>query len=177
MDPHRWDHDGHCRAASVPTAIFLRAANVGGNNVFSPKAFAEGHPALALTNIGHAGTFVSSLPQAGLMDAVRAALPVDVPMAIIDQEAVAALVAQPPATPNGAKAEVTVFLAPGDAPTEARWPARDDWEILVERVTPWCAVTLRRPGGRLSPYQLLQKATGRPGTTRSWGIMEKVAKA
>ncbi len=161
----------------MASAIFLRAANVGGNNVFSPKEFVAQHPELQLTNIGHAGTFVSKSDAPDLAAAVAAALSIGLPMAIVDQAEVQDLVKTPPEVPEGAKAEVTVFLEDGDAPSQQAWPEAGEWEIRLQAATPWCAVTLRQPGGRLSPYKVLEAATGRPGTTRSWGVMEKVAKA
>ncbi len=157
-------------------AIFLRAANVGGNNVFRPKQFALDHPALELTNIGHAGTFVSRRDDAGLLDELLAALPVVVPVARVPQAQVQALIARPPAIGTGTKAEVTIHLEPPTAHIGSDW-SLGDGELRLVADHGWCIVTERVPGGRLNPDKELHKVLGVPGTTRSWGVMEKVAKA
>ncbi len=163
--------------AAPAQAVFLRAANVGGNNVFKPKAFCQEHPELALTNIGAAGTFVSRAPLgAGPLEAaLGAALPVAVEMAIVPLPAVQALVdAGPWPCPGGAKQEVTVLLGPRPAGAALNWQDEGDIELAAD--LSWAVVTNRHPGGRLTPYKLVEKATGVPGTTRSWGVMEKVAR-
>ncbi len=159
------------------TAVFLRAANVGGNNVFRPKDFCQAHPELALTNIGAAGTFVSRAPldAARLEDALRAALPVKVAMAIVPHEQILQLVnAGPWPCPSGAKQEVTVLLGPR-LRDELDWP--DEPEIVLASDHGWCIVTNRMPGGKLTPYKVVEAASGVAGTTRSWGIMERVSRA
>ncbi len=158
-------------------AVFLRAANVGGNNEFRPKAFCEAHPELLLSNFGAAGTFVSraALGPAALKDALCTALPVAVDMAIVPLEDVKRVVTQGPwPCPDGAKQEVTVLLGDRPAAKALDW---HDGDIDLAADLGWAVVTNRHPGGRLTPYQLVERATGVPGTTRSWGMMEKVAKA
>lgn len=160
--------------------IFLRAANVGGNNVFGPKQFCLDHPELQLANIGHAGTFVCKFKgsQADIADAVGAALPIDVPMAIIPQEELQAFVANPPAVQDGAKAEVTVLF---DDPPAVVLPMEfppGDWEARLLRVEGRLALTERKPGHKAKPpYKGLDKPLGVPGTTRSWNILVKAAQA
>lgn len=155
-------------------AIFLRAANVGGNNVFRPKQFALDHPELELTNIGHAGTFVSRRDD-GLRQDLIAALPLAVPMAVVEQALVRSLVADVPPVRPGAKAEVTVHLEPRQASMPADWSVGEEVVMLADHG--WCVVTDRIPGGRLDLGNAIAGAAGVPGTTRSWGVMEKVAKA
>ncbi len=154
-------------------AIFLRAANVGGHNVFRPKDFAAEHPELALTNIGHAGTFVSRRDDAELRSGLIAALPVAVPVAVVGQAAVKALVAEFPGVRAGAKAEVTVHLEPPKAALPLDWSVGDEVVLLADHG--WCVVTDRIPGGRIDLGKAIAAAVGVPGTTRSWSVMEKVA--
>lgn len=160
-------------------AVFLRAANVGGTNVFRPKAFAEAHPELLLRNIGHAGTFVSQadMDGQGLQHALQESLPVDVPMVVVPQADVQALVGEEPVPAEGAKLEVTVLFDDPPASNTCAWPDEEAWEIRLLGVDGRFAVTERRPGGRLSPYKVIEAALGVPGTTRSWSVMEKVAHA
>ncbi len=156
-------------------AIFLRAANVGGHNVFSPKQFAQDHPELRLTNIGHAGTFVTTvdLSAADLQAAMADALPVPADMAIVAQADVQAMLHDAPAV-DGAKLEATVLFDDVPDPGSMQWP-EPDWEVRLERIDGRLAITNRKPGGRLSPCKLLEQHLGVAGTTRSWNVMAKVA--
>ncbi len=160
-------------------AVFLRAANVGGNNVFKPKEFAAAHPELALKNIGAAGTFAShaSLGPSELQVALEEALPVAVDMVVLPQSQIQELVSTSYEAREGAKVEVTVALAPrqpGGLPDS--WPDVNAPILILEDLG-WCFVTDRIPGGKFDAHPSIRKQFGMQWTTRSWGIMQKIAAA
>jgi hypothetical protein len=95
-----------------------------------------------------------------------------VPVAIVDVAAIQALVARDVAAED-ANVEVTIFLAAAAARVAGQWPASGAWELRVVADYGWCAVTPRHSRGKLDVMKLVALVAGVPGTTRSWGIMEK----
>ncbi len=166
----------------MASVVFLRAANIGGRNVFKPAALAKSLPELDIVNIGAAGTFVvrASIAKAAVAAAVRSRLPFEVEMMICSGRDVARLAETSlfPQAPKEARRYVTV-LGKRLAKTVTfpiQQPPGKDWQVkLVGAETKFVLSLWRRIGKRLLyPNEVVEKQLRVPGTTRNWNTIEKV---
>ncbi len=166
-------------------AVFLRAANVGGNNVFKPAAVARELAALEVVNVGAAGTFVvrAKASAAAIRKAFREKLPIRVEMAVCPARDVLALVASAPWKDETFSKDLRGWAAPLCAKPTIRpelplaSPAGKGWWVRLERVEGSFALGLwrRRPGTLVFPNAVVERALGVPATTRWWETFERVA--
>jgi uncharacterized protein (DUF1697 family) len=165
--------------------VFLRAANVGGRNVFRPAQLVLALEHLDAVNIGAAGTFV--VRRRASASAIKAEflkrLEFEPGIAIFPAEEVLELVARKPF--DGVKvskeqrnwaaalcsAPRTKLAAPIEQPAGARWSVR--FESVAGRVA--LGRFRRQPKGYVFPNQVVEKALGVPATTRWWETWERVA--
>src|SRR5881296_3150817 len=126
----------------LASAVFLRAANVGGSGVFSTAALAK---KLDLVNIGAAGTFVARRRVTAAE--LKRELPFALDLAIRPATEVLKLVdAGPPKAPAGTLAFVSVLVAPPKAAPRLpqEFPPGKQWALrIVEKRGPY-VVSLRR---------------------------------
>jgi uncharacterized protein (DUF1697 family) len=165
--------------------VFLRAANVGGKNVFRPAQLASALAHLEVVNIGAAGTFVvrAKASAAAIRREILSRLPFEPAMAVRPASEVLALV-------NGAPFEGQSFSkdlrgwgavlcgAPKSKPAlPLAKPDGKSWSVRFDRVEGVYALGLshRRPGVSVFPNQVVEAALGVPATTRWWETFVKVA--
>jgi uncharacterized protein (DUF1697 family) len=166
-------------------AVFLRAANVGGHNVFKPAEVAK---ALGrdfhVKNIGAAGTFAvrGAKTEAALRKKIVSLLEIDAEVLIVPASELLALVASSPFPKKLGKDEKRYASVLAKMPSTSSLPIErpaGSWEIRVFALVGPVALTIRRAvkGGRLYPNEVVEKALGVAATTRGWETIEKVARA
>jgi hypothetical protein len=166
-------------------AVFLRAANVGGRNVFRPAELIRSLDHLDAVNVGAAGTFVvrggASAPT--IRREILARLAFEPVLAVVPVQAVVALVRSRPFAGVRFSRDLRGWVAvldgrpasPPDLPVGV--PAGRAWSVRVDRLDGRFAPGLwrRRPGGFVFPSHVVEKALGVPATTRWWETIERVA--
>lgn len=167
--------------------VFIRAANVGGNNVFRPKLLATSLAHLDLVNIGAAGTFVvkKRVSVAAARAAITDAVPFEPKMMILAAKDVLALVDSDPFRGARFTKDLRGWVAALDrAPVKraklpAFGPREEDWAVRVDRVEGRFALGFwqRRPGGFVIPANFLEKTLGVSATVRWWETFVRIAKA
>ena len=173
--------------AQAKFAVFLRAANVGGHQVFKPRAFARELAALGCSSIGAAGTFVFTAAgnEEHLRAAIAKALPFEPQMVVVGGSRLERLVTSLPFGPGplgpGEKAFVSALLAkPKRRPKlPISRPDAAGWQLRVLALTGPFALSVRRTKipGKFYPNEVVEKAFGVPSTTRGWSTVEAVARA
>jgi uncharacterized protein (DUF1697 family) len=170
----------------VALVLFMRAVNVGGNQVFRPTILARKLAHLGVINIGAAGTFV--VTRRVRLDDLRAevlkrvSFPVE--MIVCRGKEVFELVASNP-YPDGRGAPRTgvrrfvMILArrPRKMPRLPYCaPERDRWEVKIFGVHGRFALSFFRLLRRsfLVPSTIAEQAFGIRTTTRSWSTIVKI---
>ncbi len=161
--------------------VFLRAANVGGHQVFKPADVAK---ALGVVNIGAAGTFVvrdDRSPDA-VRDAFLGALDFTPELAVVPGEVVSGwLLERSFGEPVDASARrfVSVLMRPASAvPALPSGLPDPDWEVQLVAVNAHAAFTWQRGPvpHKLYPNAAVEKLLGVPATTRGWSTLETITK-
>jgi uncharacterized protein (DUF1697 family) len=165
--------------------VFLRAANVGGKNVFRPAQLATALEHLDVVNVGAAGTFVvrAGASAATIRREILSRLPFELAMAVRPASEVAALVKSGPFHGVAFSKDLRGWAAvlsdkPKSKPTlPLMKPDGKAWAVRFDRVEgPYAlGVWRRRPNVSLSPNQVVEAALGASATTRYWETFEKVA--
>ena len=167
-------------------AVFLRAANVGGKNVFRPAALATALAHLGVVNLGAVGTFVvrGRATPAAIRREILSRLPFAPGIAVIPAQEILALVASDPFRGVAFSKDQRGWAAALCGKPKARpklpivKPAGSAWSVRFDRVVGGFALGLsrRRPGVSVYPNQVVEAALGAPATTRWWETVERVAK-
>ena len=174
-------------SSKMPHVVFLRAANVGGNNVFRPARLARDLAHLDVVNIGAAGTFVvrSSASAATVRREIRSRLPFDLTLSVRPARDVLALVESDP------------FRGVSFSKTRRGWIAvlgrrprirpalpvsfgrGGGWAVRIEHVDGVFARGMWqwRPGGFAIPANAVERALGVSATVRWWETFERIARA
>lgn len=164
--------------------VFLRAANVGGKNAFSPAALAKALAPLDVKSLGAAGTFVARgrSSAASVRKAFVEALPIDAHVIVAPAKDVLALAESRLAT--GGPKEARPFLTALASKPAKAWklpadfPAEGDWQLRVAGLEGPFVVSLRRAQpGKFYPNDIIEKALGVRATTRAWSILDGIRKA
>ena len=165
--------------------VFLRAANVGGRNVFRPAELVRSLAALDVVNVGAAGTFVvrGRASAATIRREILARLPFEPALAVVPAREVLALVKGRPfdGVPVSKDLRGWVAVLAGRPRTRPQLPvaapAGTAWSVRFERLVGPFALGLcrRRPGRFIFPNQVVEKALGVPATTRWWETVERAA--
>jgi uncharacterized protein (DUF1697 family) len=165
--------------------VFLRAANVGGRNVFRPAELVRSLEHLDVVNVGAAGTFVvrAKTSAASIRREILALLPFEPSLAVVPGREVAALVASRPFDGVTLSKDLRGWVAVLDGRPKSRpklpvlVPAGKAWSVRFEKQEGRFALGLwqRRPGGFTFPNLVVEKALGVPATTRYWETMVRVA--
>lgn len=170
----------------MPHAVFLRAANVGGRNVFRPAQLATALRHLGFVNVGAAGTFVvrERASAAAIRDEILAKLPFELDLAVVPGRTLQALVRTEPFHGVTFSKDLRGWAAilcrrpgkPPRLPLEA--PTGKPWTVRLDRIEGPFALGLhrRRAGAFLFPNQVVEKALGTPATTRWWETILQVAR-
>jgi len=165
--------------------VFLRAANVGGRNVFRPAQLATALSHLGVVNVGAAGTFLvrERATAASIRKEILARLEFEPDLAVIPGREILALVESKPFPRVTFSKDLRGWAAvlcrrPKTRPTlPLEAPAGKPWSVRFERIEGSFALGLfqRRPRGFLFPNQVVEKALGVPATTRWWETIQRVA--
>jgi hypothetical protein len=163
--------------AASGSVVFIRAANVGGNSVFSPAALAK---KLDLVNIGAAGTFVARRRIAA--KTIAAELPFVTAIVVVPAADIVALVdAGPPPTPASAIVFVSVLTnAVKNKPKlPIEFPPGDKWALRILEQRGRFVISMRRVDTQrgLDLNAIIERAFGVPFTTRTWGTMARIRAA
>jgi uncharacterized protein (DUF1697 family) len=170
----------------VASVVFLRAANVGGTNVFRPAQLVAALKRLDVVNIGAAGTFVvrSSASVADIRRALLDEMPFVPTMAVRPGRDVIALVRSRPfkgvAFSKDLRGWVGVMTgAPKLKPTlPLATPGGASWYLRVDEIRGLVALGLQRrhPDRPVNTAKSLEAALGVPVTVRWWETIEKIVK-
>jgi uncharacterized protein (DUF1697 family) len=166
-------------------AVFLRAANVGGRNVFRPAELVRSLEHLGVVSVGAAGTFVvrGKASAARIRREILALLPFAPSLAVVPGAEVVALVESRPFDGVRFSKDLRGWVAVLDGLPKARpelplaVPAGKAWSVRFEKQEGCFALGLwqRRPGGFVFPNAVVEKALGVPATMRYWETMVRVA--
>ncbi|MCM2257701.1 MAG: DUF1697 domain-containing protein [Vicinamibacteria bacterium] len=169
----------------MPHAVFLRAANVGGNNVFRPAQLARDLAALDVVNIGAAGTFVvrGKATATEVRRAFLERLPFEPAIAVVSARELRALVDSAPFAGVTFSKDLRGWVAALCAKPKRQpqlplsVPSGPAWEMRFERLEGPFALGLwqRQPKAVPAPHEVVEKATGVPATSRWWETIVKVA--
>jgi uncharacterized protein (DUF1697 family) len=166
--------------------VFLRAANVGGRNVFRPAELARDLAHLDVVNIGAAGTFVArgKAGASSIRREILERLPFEPAIAVVPAKEVVALVDGAPFAGVRFSKDRRGWVAVPDRRPRRRpklpffAPAGKEWSVRFDRLEGRFALGLwqRRDGGFVFPNQVVEEALGVPATTRWWETLEKVVR-
>jgi uncharacterized protein (DUF1697 family) len=170
----------------VPHVVFLRAANVGGKNVFRPAQLVTALAHLDVVNVGAAGTFLvrERASAASIRREILSRLKFEPELAIMPAQEILALARSEPFPRVAFSKDLRGWVAvlcrrPSLHPAlPFATPAGKSWCVRFDRVEGSFALGLwqRRPGGSLFPNQVVEKALGVPATTRYWETIQRLAK-
>ena len=164
--------------------VFLRAANVGGKNVFRPAQLAAALAHLDVVNVGAAGTFVvrGKATAAAIRRQILAQLPFEPGIAVRPGREVVALARRRPFAGAVLSKDLRGWVAvmcgrPSARPTlPVMKPAGKAWSVRFDHLDGAYAIGLhRRAGGSVFPNQVVEQALRAPATTRWWETIERVA--
>ena len=164
--------------------VFIRAANVGGKNVFRPALLARSLAKLGIVNVGAAGTFVvrEKATAAAIRREILARLPFPLEIAVCTAEQIRELVRSDPFRGVALSKDQRGWVAALHGKPKAvpklplAAPKGRPWSVRVDRVEDGFALGLwrRRPEGFVFPNEVVEDALGVPATTRYWETYEKV---
>ena len=177
--------DGVVSYPRMSHVVLLRAANVGGKNVFRPAQLAAALEHLDVVNLGAAGTFVvrGNATPASIRREILAQLPFQPEVAVLRAREVVALVRSRPFKGVRFSKDLRGWVATLGRRPKA-WPrlplskpAGKAWSVRFDRVEGPFALGLwrRRLGGFVFPNQVVESALGVPATTRWWETLERIA--
>ncbi len=165
--------------------VFLRAANVGGRNVFRPARLAADLAHLDVANVGAVGTFVvrAKTTEAAIRREILAQLPFEPAIVVRPASEILALVASDPFRGVSLSRDLRGWVAALSGRPKARLelpltsPRGKDWSVRVDRVEGVFAMGLwrRRPQGFVYPNEFLEDALGLAATTRYWETIQRLA--
>jgi len=170
----------------VPHVVFLRAANVGGKNVFRPAQLTAALAHLDVVNVGAAGTFLvrERASAASIRREILSRLKFELEIAIMPAAEILALARSDPFPGVAFSKDLRGWVAvlcrrPSARPAlPLAVPTGNSWSVRFDRIEGSFALGLwqRRPSGFLFPNQVVEKALGVPATTRYWETIERLAK-
>ena len=165
--------------------VFLRAANVGGHQVFRPSELTKKLAALDPVNIGAAGTFVirKNVSEKALKVLFRKNLPFDPELNICSEKELLAFMKREPFSdvPAGRELVPCVGILENTPSKYCRLPIIEkpgaDWQVKINGVFGRFAVILRRRTGKavLDPGAIIEKFFGVKATVRNWSTLQKIS--
>src|SRR5258706_6498999 len=144
----------------MPHVVFLRAANVGGKNVFRPAQLVADLAHLDVVNVGAAGTFVVRGPAsaAAIRREILARLPFEPGIAVRPAREIVALVQSRPFARVKLTEDLRAWVAVLCGRAAARptlpldRPAGKEWSVRVDRLEGAYAIGLLQRRGEGAPY-------------------------
>jgi uncharacterized protein (DUF1697 family) len=170
----------------MASVVFLRAANVGGNNVFRPAQVAAKLEHLGVVNIGAAGTFVvrEKASRSEIRDELRRHVPFDLAMAIRPGSEIVALSKTEPFKGTTFSKDLRGWVGVLTARHKVRpqfpllTPGGSTWQVRFERLEGAYAMGLWRRAQDthfVIPANCIEKAVGVLVTVRWWETLLKIA--
>jgi uncharacterized protein (DUF1697 family) len=163
--------------------VFLRGVNVGGHRKLQPAALAKAMAEFGVVNIGAAGTFVvkNQVSAAAFRKELGKQLPFETEIMICPGREILALAksepfANPPAGKDVRELVTVLATEPKARPKlPICRPEGKDWQVDFFRISGRFAFTFwrRGSGALIYPNAVVERFLGIPGTTRSWGAIEK----
>jgi len=170
----------------MASVVLLRAANVGGTNVFRPADLAKALKRLDVVNIGAAGTFVvrASASAAAIRQQFLAEMPFDPIMAVQPGRDVIALVRSRPFKDVTFSRDLRAWVAVMTGRPEHKpvWPLSTPpgagWYVRFDEIRGPVALGLvrRHPDRPINVGKSLETALGVPVTLRWWETIEKIVR-
>lgn len=169
----------------MASAVFLRAVNVGGNNLCRPAVLAKELSKLRVVNIGAVGTFVvrENVSEAALRTVIARKLPFKCEIMICPARDIIKLTARDPFAKQAAGPDITRFVSvlakqvPAPPALPLSLPSDDEWLLKVTAIEDRFVLGVyRRQMKAISYLGKVEKLLGVPVTTRNWNTIEKVAK-
>jgi uncharacterized protein (DUF1697 family) len=164
--------------------VFLRAANVGGKNVFRPAQLAASLAHLGAVNVGAAGTFVirAKTSSAAIRRALVERLPFECHIAIRPAKEILELVRGEPFAGVRFSRDLRAWVAvlcdkPKAQPAlPLTFPKAKEWSVRLDKVDGAFALGVwqRRAGGFVFPSNAVETALGVPATTRWWETFGRI---
>ena len=165
--------------------VVLRAANVGGKNVFRPAQLAASLSHLGAVNIGAAGTFVirDTSSAAAIRRELVKRLPFECHMGIRPAKEILELVRSDPFAGVRFSRDLRGWVAvlagkPKSRPTlPLMFPNNAAWSVRFEQLHGPFALGLfqRQPKGFVFPSNSVEATLGVPATTRWWETFGRIA--
>jgi uncharacterized protein (DUF1697 family) len=165
--------------------VFLRAANVGGKNVFRPAQLVAALGHLGAVNVGAAGTFLirGKASEAMIRREILARMSFTPELSVIPASDVLDLVRRAPLGRVALSKDLRGWVAvlsgkPKKQPTlPLSRPEGKEWSVRVDRVEGPFALGLwrRRARGFVYPNQVVETALGVRATLRWWETMKRIA--
>jgi uncharacterized protein (DUF1697 family) len=167
--------------------VFLRAANVGGNNVFRPSQLVAALSHLDVVNIGAAGTFIvrGKATPTRIRDEIHSRLPFTTTIIVRPGKEILALVESEPFRGVEFSKDLRGWVGAlaGKPNAHATFPVlmppTGPWGVRFDGVSGQFALGIwqRQPKGFHIPANVVEKAIGVASTVRWWETFEKIAKA
>ena len=165
--------------------VFLRAANVGGKNVFRPAQLVAALEHLGAVNVGAAGTFLirGKASAASIRHEILTRMPFTPELTVIPARDVLELVRTVPfaraALSKDQRGWVAVLAEKPKAEPKLPLlkPEGKDWSVRLDRVEgPFALGLWRRTAcGFVFPNQVVETVLGVRATTRWWETMVRIA--
>jgi len=169
----------------VAHVVFLRAANVGGKNVFRPAQLATAMSHLDMVNVGAAGTFVirEKSSTAAIRRELVQRLPFECHIAIRPAKDVLELVRADPFAGVRLSKDLRGWVAVLGAKPKSlpklplTFPAGKSWSVRFDSIDGAFALGLwrRQPKGFVFPSNSVEATLGVPATTRFWETFGRIA--
>jgi uncharacterized protein (DUF1697 family) len=165
--------------------VFLRAVNVGGNNLCRPAVLAKELSKFGIVNIGAVGTFVvrEDVTESALRSAIAEKLPFKCEIMICPARDVIKLTSNDPFSGQPSGPDITRFVSVSAKRLRPlpslplSLPADDDWLLKVIAIEDRFVLGLyRRQMKAIGYLGKIEKRLGVPVTTRNWNTMEKIVK-
>jgi uncharacterized protein (DUF1697 family) len=166
--------------------VFLRAANVGGNNVFRPSELVRSLSHLDVVNIGAAGTFVvrGKTTPSSIREEIHARLPFQTTIVVRPGKEILELIESDPFRGVQFSKDLRGWVGAlaGKPTVQATFPVlappTGPWGVRFDRVSGPFALGLfqRQPKGFHIPANVVEKAIGVPSTVRWWETIEKIGR-
>ena len=168
----------------MPSAVFLRAVNVGKANRCQPASIAKQLSRFAAVNIGAVGTFVvrKDVSESALRAAIAKKLPFKCEIMICPARDIIKLASKDPFVRQPSGPDITRFVNVLAKRVRSRphlplsLPSDDDWLLKIIAIQGRFVLGLyRRQMKAISYLDKIEKLLGVPITTRNWNTIQKVA--
>jgi uncharacterized protein (DUF1697 family) len=166
-------------------AVFLRAVNVGGNNLCRPAVIAKELSRFGIINIGAVGTFVvrENVSESALRRAIAERLPFKCEIMICPARDIIKLTSHDPFLEAPSGPDIVRFVSVSAKPIRPlpslplSLPSDRDWVLKIIAIeNRFVLGVYRRQMRAISYLAKVEKQLGVPLTTRNWNTIARVAK-